>query len=352
MDRGNNSSWAARNPTHPVIPMQSNGRGRLTEAQKASHVLKTAQNKERSKALQEAITQFVQEQGERLHDLVLTHHISDNHIKNLISLETHYKKAHKPQLRNTLIHTKSKEVNEGLVHGQKYTMAEIQKMVADDPNMHNLSHEPKKEFIKQLMDYRKMQTSDVRASNVAAARDAVAVMDGVLKELHALQDRTGIYAIVLMVRGHVNNQIQLMWIATDNASEFWEDQMEVALDDVACQFEEWASIQKKNIFACEDLPSLQRQTATLILRRATGKMDITMNYQNYDKAIVLVYSIKLDGWPVGLPFIAPSHLQTVVEVRTLRDALKIGSCQWKNLQKGGVIVITLDNRFCRARLFR
>jgi hypothetical protein len=46
-------------------------------------------------------------------------------------------------------------------------------------------------------------------------------------------------------------------------------------------------------------------------------MDITMNYQNYDKAIVLVYSIKLDGWPVGLPFIAPSHLHTVVEVHTL-----------------------------------
>lgn len=62
-------------------------------------------------------------------------------------------------------------------------MAEIQKMVADDPNMHNLSHEPKKEFIKQLMDYRKMQTSGIRASNVAAARDTVAVMDGVLKEV-------------------------------------------------------------------------------------------------------------------------------------------------------------------------
>lgn len=39
-----------------------------------------------------------------------------------------------------------------------------------------------------------------------------------------------------------------MWIATDNASEFWEDQMEVALDDVACQFEEWASIQKKSMW--------------------------------------------------------------------------------------------------------
>jgi len=51
-----------------------------------------------------------------------------------------------------------------------------------------------------------------------------------------------------MVRGHVNNQIQSTWIATDNASEFWEDRMEVALDDVAHQFEEWACIQKKSAY--------------------------------------------------------------------------------------------------------
>ncbi|KAG1825231.1 hypothetical protein DFJ58DRAFT_738557 [Suillus subalutaceus] len=224
MDRGNNSSWAARNPTHPVIATRSNGGGRLTKAQKASHALKTAQNKEQSKALQEAITQFVQEQGKKLHDSALAHHVSDDHVKNLIGLETHYKKARELQLRNALVHAKSKEVNEGLVHSQKYTMAEIQKMVADDPNMPNLSREQKKDFIKQLMDY---------------------LMDGVLKECHALQDRTGIYATVLMVQGHVNDQIQSTWIVTDNASEFWEDWMEVALDDMARQFEEWACIQKK-----------------------------------------------------------------------------------------------------------
>ncbi|KAG2742986.1 hypothetical protein P692DRAFT_20643627, partial [Suillus brevipes Sb2] len=351
MERGDSSSRASRNPTRPVIPTRSHP-AHLTEAQKASRALKTAQNKERSKALQDAIAQFVQDHGKKLHELALAHHVSDDHVKNLIGLQTHYKKTREPQLRNALVHAKSKEVNKGLAHGQKYTMAEVQKMVAEDPNMHNLTREEKKEFIKQLMDHRKLQTSGVQASNVAAARDVVSVMDGVSKELHALRDRTGIYATVLMVRGHVNDQIQSTWIATDNASEFWEDRMEVALDDVARQFEEWACIQKKNIFAREDLSSLQRQVATLILSglrafslttrmlcahnvagRATRKMDITMNYQNYDKSIVLVYGIKLDGWPVGLPFLAPSHMHTVVEVRVLRDALKTGACQWKKLTR-------------------
>lgn len=51
-----------------------------------------------------------------------------------------------------------------------------------------------------------------------------------------------------MVRGHVNDQVQSTWIATDNAHEFWEDRMSLALDDVARQFEEWACNQKKSMF--------------------------------------------------------------------------------------------------------
>ncbi|KAG2140388.1 hypothetical protein BD769DRAFT_1324523, partial [Suillus cothurnatus] len=47
--------------------------------------------------------------------------------------------------------------------------------------------------------------------------------------------------------------------------------------------------------------------------------------------IILVYGIKLDGWPVGLPFLSPSHMHTVIEVCTFCDALKTGTCQWKKL---------------------
>jgi hypothetical protein len=73
------------------------------------------------------------------------------------------------------------------MHGQKYTMADVQKMVTEDPNMHNLTCEQKKEFIKQLMDHRELQTSGIPASNVAAAQDAVTVMDGVSKEVSICQ---------------------------------------------------------------------------------------------------------------------------------------------------------------------
>lgn len=76
--------------------------------------------------------------------------------------------------------------------------------------------------------------------------------------------------------------------------------------------------------------------------RATGRMDLTMNYQNYEKAIVLVYGVKLDGWPEGLPFLAPSHMHTVLEVRTLRDALVTGACYWKKLNQRELEDLRMD----------
>lgn len=71
--------------------------------------------------------------------------------------------------------------------------------------------------------------------------------------------------------------------------------------------------------------------ADISLGRTTGKWDLTINYQNYEKAIVLAYGVKLDGWPEGLLFLAPSHMHTVLEVHTLHDALVTGACYWKKL---------------------
>ncbi|KAG2742529.1 hypothetical protein P692DRAFT_201674856, partial [Suillus brevipes Sb2] len=155
---------------------------------------------------------------------------------------------------------------------------------------------------------------------------------------------------------HVNDQVQSTWITTDNVHEFWEDRMSLTLDDVARQFEEWACNQKKNISEREDLASLQKQAAALrkflssftfiftdvSSGRAMGRMDLTMNNQNYEKAIVLVYGVKLDGWPEGLPFLAPSHMHTVLEVRTLRDTLVTGACYWKKLNRRELEDLRMD----------
>jgi hypothetical protein len=56
-----------------------------------------------------------------------------------------------------------------------------------------------------------------------------------------------------------------------------------------------------------------------------------MNYVNYDRVIVLGLGVKLVGWPKAVNFVKPSSIGSVVDARTLRDALKSGECHWIKL---------------------
>jgi hypothetical protein len=56
-----------------------------------------------------------------------------------------------------------------------------------------------------------------------------------------------------------------------------------------------------------------------------------MNYVNYDRVIVLGLGVKLVGWPKAVNFVKPSSIGSVIDARTLRDALKSGECHWVKL---------------------
>ena len=47
-----------------------------------------------------------------------------------------------------------------------------------------------------------------------------------------MHDRTGVYATLLVVRGHVNDTIQSTMYGTDNSEDFWEDDLRHSLADI------------------------------------------------------------------------------------------------------------------------
>jgi hypothetical protein len=54
---------------------------------------------------------------------------------------------------------------------------------------------------------------------------------------------------------------------------------------------------------------------------------VSMNYINYEEAVVERYKAKLVGWPLN-NFVSPAEISTISEIRKLRDALRCGSCRW------------------------
>jgi hypothetical protein len=60
-----------------------------------------------------------------------------------------------------------------------------------------------------------------------------------------------------------------------------------------------------------------------------------MNYVNYDSQVIQKYQCKIVGWTFNT-LISPFDMNTVDDLRTLRDALRCGACFWVRMTKGEV----------------
>ncbi|KAH7904579.1 hypothetical protein BJ138DRAFT_1119287 [Hygrophoropsis aurantiaca] len=216
--------------------------------------------------------------------------------------------------------------------GSRYKLSEIREMVKEEER--SLTAEQKEQAVKDLLQHRETRHTGVRANNAAAARDALSSVEKITKELDALFERTGMCSTLFITRSHVNDTFHTSWFATNNDGlDFWEDVMHLRPDDISRHYEQSACAIGKNLAQRDSLENMQKEAIKYIntgLNFTTGKT-IRMNYSNYDVGIVETHKVKLIGWPDGVPFITPSNIGTVGEVRKLRDALKSGTCHWKCL---------------------
>ncbi|KAH7908464.1 hypothetical protein BJ138DRAFT_1012744 [Hygrophoropsis aurantiaca] len=327
----NNSTWAARNPGRPVIPTREPP-PRLSDAQKASRQIAAEQKASRAKLLQDAIAKLVADHEDNIKALARAHNVPEKQVKDLIGSHTHYHTKRKPQVLNALVHVKAKEVNQNLPPGSRYKLMDIKEMIKSEK--WTFTEEEKDEAVKDLLEHRATQCTGVRANNTAAARDGLATITRITKELDVLYERTGLCSSLFVTRSHVNDTFSTSWFATNNdATDFWEDVMNLRPDDISRHYEQWACALGKNISQRDSLANMRKEVTKLIstgLNYTTGK-DIKMNYLNYEYGIVESHGVRLLGWPSDVPFTSPSNIGTVREARKLRDDLKSGACHWRKL---------------------
>ncbi|KAI6094412.1 hypothetical protein F5141DRAFT_1069656 [Pisolithus sp. B1] len=314
------STWAACNPGACIIqPCRSR---QISEAQKASWAIARQQRATKKALLDNAVQEYLTQQTSKLEEIALNHSIT-------------------VQRHNVLLHVKALEVNTG-----------IQKMVKDDEQLQNLTQEALEQHVITLNEHRDTKIHGVRANNVAAAQDVLATTDRITKELTSLHDHTGIYAMLLVMRGHINNSIQSMWTTTDNSAEFWEDISGHQIVDIAHQYEQWACTQNQNLLEHDSLGSLCKQITKAISsgpKKITNKKHIVMNYHSYETAIIKTYGVCLVGWPEDVRFSNPSAIGTVAEAWKLRDVLCSGTCFWKKLSKSELDLFATElNAHCVA----
>ncbi|KAI5990755.1 hypothetical protein EDD15DRAFT_2169882 [Pisolithus albus] len=279
----------SRNPGHPVIPPRSSEK--LDAAQRAVRKVAAEQRRVKQEAISRAVAELLEEQDTRINEIAKAHCILPEKV---YMLSISYTTSDRPR-------------------GQKFQLKELQEMVANDPEMQDLDEETKQKYLGELKESRGHKAKGVRSTNTAASRDVQATLKNIYEELQALAYRTGIYACLFVMRGHVYDTHAATWFGTDNIMDFWEDRMNLSPDYIIKQLELWACNEEKTI-----------GTITKHLRQ---EKPIRLRFANFEQ-IKYKFGIDYEGWPDGIPFSSPYKIQTIDEIRRLRDAIRENTFQW------------------------
>ncbi|KAI6015896.1 hypothetical protein BKA83DRAFT_4060901, partial [Pisolithus microcarpus] len=325
-------TWKSRNPGKPVIPVRSSEK--LDAVQRAARKVTAEQRRVSQQAVCDAVAELLEEQEMRINEIAKAHNVLPAKVKLLITGETHYRNRREESLANALVRIKAHQVNADRPSGQKFQLKELQEMVANDPDMQNLDEETKQQYLGELKESRSCKSIGVRSTNTAASRDVQATLKKVYGELQALAYRTGIYACLFVTRGHVYDTHATTWFGTDNIMDFWEDRMDLSPDYIIKQLELWACNEEKNIEARDSLENMQKQAKngldsgfSSITKHLRQEKAVRLRFVNFEQ-IKYKFGIDYEGWPDGIPFCSPYKIQTVDEIRRLRDAIRENSFRW------------------------
>ncbi|KAI5985939.1 hypothetical protein EDD15DRAFT_2175393 [Pisolithus albus] len=328
----NDASWKSWNPGKPVIPPRSSEK--LDAVQRAARKVAAEQRRAKQQAISDAVAELLEEQETRINEIAKAHSVLPEKVRLLITGETHYRKRREESLANALVRIKARQVNSDLPCGQKFQLKELQEMVANDPDLQNLDEETKQRYLGELKESHSCKAIGVRSTNTAASRDVQATLKKIYGELQALAYRTGIYACMFVTRGHVYDMHAATWFGTDNIMDFWEDRMKLSPDYIIKQLELWACNEEKNIEARDSLENMQKQAKngldsgfSSITKHLRQEKAIRLRFANFEQ-IKYKFGISYEGWPDGIPFSSPYKIQTVDEIRRLRDAIRDDSFRW------------------------
>ncbi|KIK11360.1 hypothetical protein PISMIDRAFT_19579 [Pisolithus microcarpus 441] len=277
-------------------------------AHAASRQISAVQRKDCDALLSEAIRSLADELEAKVQVIATTHNVTHEKVKKLLGGHKYYRNPRSTQLANAIIHDKAHEVNEGRARGDKLSLQQIRDLA---------------------------KNASVRATNSAAVRDVQSMLEHIFKILDRLALQTGLYVCLFATHGHVYDSSQPFWYGMDNVMDFWEDVMNVEPDELVRKLEQWACVQGKNIEEHNSVEGMQRLCAHILNSglRVVAKKKIRINFINFEVAIKEKYGIDLLGWPEGVPFQSPHAITSAEHLRTLRDALKAGTCHWAYMSR-------------------
>ncbi|KAJ7789148.1 hypothetical protein B0H14DRAFT_3503327 [Mycena olivaceomarginata] len=265
--------------------------------------------------LAEDLDDWQAQSEERAQELSEKYGMKVKEVRRRLHASSAFKPRRKVSVYNAKISALVSRLNKGRDVGHRYTMPDIKRMVSADPSMlEGFSKEEEKKMVADVRAKRDKKHRGACANNLAASADAKRTVERLMEEITSLTERSGMIGFAMFTRGHIHDSSIPVTLESWGALGFFREVLKRDPADIAALFELWAK-------ECTELIKAG-------LRTITGQMKIAMNYDNYIKAIVEAKNIGLLGWPHGVYFKRMSLQSAIGPLRTLRDALKAGTCKW------------------------
>ncbi|KAJ6448990.1 hypothetical protein C8R45DRAFT_1114915 [Mycena sanguinolenta] len=289
--------------------------------------------------LEDDIREWHQEREARAAELAKKHSVHIKHIRRKMMWWSKFTPDRKPNLYNAKVSAIMRDLNRDCAPGNKYTIPQTKQLIKEDLTLlEGFTEEEEKEMLDEMVKNSKTKKKGARASKQAVVLDTKWTIGKLWEEMTSLANRTGTLGFAVFSRGDAQDRQTATAIDRHGAMKFFLDVFQKTGQDITGLFELWAVSHNKDTPVPDSLHGLQVFVRDLVrngLRIITKKPNLAMNmnWENYPKAIVQKYSVRLMNWPAKVPFKRMSQQSTIGDLRVLRDTFLDGSCQWVSLNK-------------------
>ncbi|KAF8573703.1 hypothetical protein K439DRAFT_1665703 [Ramaria rubella] len=165
-----------------------------------------------------------------------------------------------------------------------------------------------------------------RASTRAVIQDARLALESISSELMALTARTGMETMLFAVKGHAEHSMPEYISVSAKADHYLIHGLKKYTSDIAKEFETYILTDVDGLTLNHNgrLAELKRKIRTEIrqgLVEITNDAKAMMQFDRYEKLIVVDRRVQLVNWPEGIPFVNASEIGSFHDLERLLRAL-------------------------------
>ncbi|KAJ7908155.1 hypothetical protein B0H13DRAFT_2331698 [Mycena leptocephala] len=318
------SAHAVRNPGRSVQLTRQRAKGSSSAANE-TNALKNAQAKLRKAEYTDAIDEAFAVREATAARIAVRFDKDISKVRAALISKSQYKATRKPTLRNAIVHQRALDLRS---EGKSKLLHELRAEVDEEIEsgelvLADIAKTEQERLLQQVLEARELKRTGVRGTTMATLMDATQTAKSIQRALTDLYDRTGVRALALFSRGHVDDPALPWCVDSDSATRFFKEELGFSHLDI---------LREKKSNGSRSVKKEVSQILNEGLRKIKKNPKLAMEYVWYEVDIREALGVELAGWPDDVKMQRPAQWNTETARRIL-GMLHTGAMHWVHMTK-------------------